>query len=671
MKAALTAEITIYGDIGEEVRAASVADQLRAMSGRDLRVRINSGGGSVFEGVAIYNALANHKGRVTVTIDGIAASIASYIAMAAERIEIAENAMVMIHDPFTLGGGNARDLRQSAERLDRVADAMLRGYAAKSQQSPEAVRQIMEAETWYTATEAVEAGFADEVTGALDVAAAVTENLLARAPAHIRAALDAQTRPAVPASTPTPKPAHIPNPNRSSTVTKETTNTRAAAGAPEDFRAAETRRRNDIRSRFSPFRDRADVRDLEARCIDDFDLTAEAAGERLLAKLGESVGPLGGGMPIANDTYASYGQFSVSGGGDPDGFRAAVVDGLLARNGITVDKPHAAARDFAGASIKDIAQASLTRAGRRADDFDAAGIIKAAQTTSDFPAILENVAEKALINGLESEGTATHRNTWTTEGSVGDFKRASRVALGDQPDLEYLPEGGEIKNGNVTEHGAEYVQLESYARIVSISRKALINDDLGALTRTPRAMGMAAARKESDIVYGLLANNPAMRDGEALFSAAHGNLAGSGSGITVESIGQARAAMRKQRSPGAGSFLNVAPTFLIVGADRETEANKLMTQLQADSTANAVPSWITALTLVVDPRIDEFTGGAWFIAGNPRSHDVFEVSYLNGRNTPLIEENEDFRTATMEWRVMFDFGATALDWRAIYMNPGA
>ena len=84
--------------------------------------------------------------------------------------------------PFAEGGGNARELRQSAERLERVAEAMVRGYAAKAGATADAVRQIMTAETWYTAAEAVEAGFADEVTGALDVAAAINSDMLARAP---------------------------------------------------------------------------------------------------------------------------------------------------------------------------------------------------------------------------------------------------------------------------------------------------------------------------------------------------------------------------------------------------------------------------------------------------------------------------------------------------------
>ena len=455
-------------------------------------------------------------------------------------------------------------------------------------------------------------------------------------------------------------------------MTDKTEDTQAAASRADDFRAAETRRRGEIRARFAPLRDYPGVRDLEAACIDDFDVSADAAAERLLRRLGQDAQPLGGGMHAHTDQPANYGDFSVSGGVDPDGFRAAVTDGLLLRNGIRVAKPHAAAQEFQGASIKDIAQACLSRAGRRADGFGAESLIKAAQTTSDFPALLENIAEKSLIVGLEAEGTATHRGTWTSEGSVVDFKKAGRVAMGDQPDLERVPEGGEIKDGSVTEHGAEHVRLETYARIVSISRQALINDDLGALTRTPRAMGMAAARKESDIVYGLLAQNPTMRDQNPLFSAAHGNLAATGSPITVDSIGEARAAMRKQRSPGeSGSFLNIAPTFLIVGADRETEANKIMADLAADSADNAVPAWIRSLSLVVDPRLDEMAGGAWFIASNPRAHDVMEVSYLNGRNSPAIEEDEHFSTAAMRWRVMFDFGATALDWRAIFMNPGA
>lgn len=160
----------VYGDIGGEVEAQPMVEQIKAMPDADLLVRINSGGGSVFEASAIFNALAAHRGMVRIIIDGLAASAASYIAMAGRRVEIAENALLMIHDPWVGGGGNSRDLRQSAELLDKLAVSMRRAYAGKSGKSDSEVAEIMAAETWFAADEAVAAGFADTVIGALDVA---------------------------------------------------------------------------------------------------------------------------------------------------------------------------------------------------------------------------------------------------------------------------------------------------------------------------------------------------------------------------------------------------------------------------------------------------------------------------------------------------------------------
>src|SRR5699024_10549222 len=133
------------------------------------------------------------------------------------------------------------------------------------------------------------------------------------------------------------------------------------------------------------------------------------------------------------------------------------------------------------------------------------------------------------------------------------------------------------------------------------------------------------------------------------------------------SLGEARAALRKQKSPDGG-FMNVAPAFLVCGADRETAALQLLSEIQAASADNAVPAWIKAMQLVVEPRLD--ASGAWFLTGNPAVDDIVEVSYLDGRNRPQIQQAEDFDTAALRWRVSFDFGAAALDWRAIFMNPG-
>jgi ATP-dependent Clp protease protease subunit len=160
-------EMFIYEEIGPAywgfVDAATVIAALEDIGDRRATVRLNSPGGSVDEGVAIYNALVRHSGGVDIAIDSLAASAASFIAMAGDNITIAKNARMMIHSPWTIALGNATDLRKTADVLDKYDESLVASYAERSGNSEDDVRALMAAETWYTATEAVEAGFADQV----------------------------------------------------------------------------------------------------------------------------------------------------------------------------------------------------------------------------------------------------------------------------------------------------------------------------------------------------------------------------------------------------------------------------------------------------------------------------------------------------------------------------
>lgn len=167
------AELSIYDEIGAYGVSAKafIADLGDLPDGTPLELRLNSPGGSVFDAVAIYNALQRHAGTVTVTIDGIAASAASYIAMAGDAVVMPENAFLMIHDPSGLVMGTAANMRAMAEALDKIAGSLIRGYAAKSGKSEEDIAALMAAETWFDAAEAVEAGFADRLAEPVRIAA--------------------------------------------------------------------------------------------------------------------------------------------------------------------------------------------------------------------------------------------------------------------------------------------------------------------------------------------------------------------------------------------------------------------------------------------------------------------------------------------------------------------
>jgi ATP-dependent Clp protease protease subunit len=167
------AEVAIYDEIGAYgVSAKGFLAELGALpEGMPVDLRLNSPGGSVFDAVAIHNALKRHEGTVTVWIDGIAASAASYIAMAGDEIVMPENAFLMIHDPAGLVMGTAEDMRAMAEALDKVKGSLVSGYAAKSGRTPEEVSALMAAETWFDAADAVAQGFADRLIEPVRIAA--------------------------------------------------------------------------------------------------------------------------------------------------------------------------------------------------------------------------------------------------------------------------------------------------------------------------------------------------------------------------------------------------------------------------------------------------------------------------------------------------------------------
>lgn len=167
------AEASIYDEIGAYgVSAKDFIAELGALpAATPIELRLNSPGGSVFDAVAIYNALKRHDGNVTVTIDGIAASAASYVAMAGDAVVMPENAFLMIHDPSGLAIGTAADMRAMAEALDKIGASLVRGYAAKSGKPGEEIAALMAAETWFDAAEALAAGFADRLAEPVRIAA--------------------------------------------------------------------------------------------------------------------------------------------------------------------------------------------------------------------------------------------------------------------------------------------------------------------------------------------------------------------------------------------------------------------------------------------------------------------------------------------------------------------
>lgn len=360
-----------------------------------------------------------------------------------------------------------------------------------------------------------------------------------------------------------------------------------------------------------------------------------------------------------------------------DSARAMVETALLHRHDPKTYKLDDGAREYRGMTLMEIGRDLLERRGIRSRGLsksEVAGAMLGLETrgglhsTSDFPLILANVANKTLRSAYEA-APQTFKG-FSRQTSNPDFKTIARTQLGDAPSLDKVNESGEFKRGTVGEAREQYA-LATYGKMVAVTRQTIINDDLGAFTRLPEMFGRAAADLESDTVWGILTGNLAMGDGVTLFHATHGNLAGAGAVISVPTLGDARAGMRKQKGLN-GRFINVMAKYLLVPAAIETTAEQFVTQTNIIYTKSSdYNPFANKLQVVAEPRLDAASAISWYLAADPAQIDTIEYAYLEGQEGVYLESRVGFDVDGVELKARLDFAAKAIDWRGFWKNPGA
>jgi phage major head subunit gpT-like protein len=651
--------------------------------------------------MAIYNALKRHAARIVVVIDGQACSIASLVAMAGDEVLMPANTLLMIHAPHTIAWGNANGMRQLAETLDKHAEAMATSYIAKTNK-PDEVRQLLAdgLDHWFTATEAVEFGFADRIADdvsaqadadAAAAAAALTSYICAisHAPAsvaaclrsHIQAAAQPHVFTSLAEATQRAVVAHIEDPSM-----KEKLNAiiRANAGgggtstpavptppAPQPTPAASitdvqaavaaerarVRERNDaINAALEPHLANAEIRALRDRELANCEGMSvgdiNAAALRILAA---------GATPIAG-----AGRAAVT-ADERDKLRGAMQQAITARaGGARTDGQN----EFRGHTLFEMARACADRAGVNTRGMDRIEIVGSAftHTTSDFPLLLGNTARAALLAGYE-EAPETFPD-FSRAITLTDFKETSAAGLGQFSDLDKIPEGGEYKYGTFGERGQK-IRLVKFGKLFSITREAVINDDLGAFTQVPRKMGRAAKRTLGNEVFKLITSNPVMSDGKTLFHAAHGNLL-TGAALTTATLSAMRAAMAKQKGAD-GSRINVPLKYVLVPVGLGDVARAILAaEFEVGGTAGSnTPNVMrNRFEVIEDPRLDDADPDGWYGVADPDLFDGLIVGYLDGRQEPYLEQKEGWSVDGVESKVRLEAGASVVVHIAFQKNPG-
>lgn len=398
-------------------------------------------------------------------------------------------------------------------------------------------------------------------------------------------------------------------------------------------------------------------------------MTPDKARTAIIAKLADGT-----------DKPTRAGTATVNSADGEARFRNEAATGMILRSGqVTADKfkPEevAASRNFQQSSLLRFAAMCLQRAGVDISAMSDFQIAQRAITTSgsDFPVVLENVMHKIL---LAQYGIVP--DTWRRfckVGSVSDFRVHNRYRPGSLTRLDEVKENGELKNKALVDATKESIQAKTFGNIININRQTIINDDLNYFSSLAADFGRAAARGIEQDVYALLALNsgagPTMTDGITLFHASHGNVI-TGAVPSVASFDAVKVALANQKDYAGNDYLDLSPSILLLNTSQSAAADAINDSLYDPDASNKLQkkntSYKTYKDIVATPRVG--TTNQYSFA-DPSIAAVLEVAFLNGIQTPYLERHDSFEQLGTHWRMYFDYGVGAIDWKGAVRNPGA
>jgi hypothetical protein len=323
---------------------------------------------------------------------------------------------------------------------------------------------------------------------------------------------------------------------------------------------------------------------------------------------------------------------------------------------------------------KDVAQVAMgnREASRRF------GIERTAyHTTGAFPNLLADVANKTLLAAYD-EAPYTW-SIWARQGaSSPDFKQINRSRFSESPDPEIVPERQPYPEKRMSDSKESYT-VEKYGAMFSVSWETVVNDDLDAISRVPAMHGNAMRRKQNKVVYSVLTANDVLSDNVALFNATHANVS-SGAGVpSVTTLNAGFLAMAKQTGLSSDAVLNLAPRYLIVPQAYAATAMELLNSTanpavggSAVGSSGVVNIYNMAggrqLTMVADANLDLNNPAIWYLAADPAQIDTVEISFLEGEESPVLEQEWDFDRDCYKYKIRQTFGAKAIDYRGLYRN---
>lgn len=340
-----------------------------------------------------------------------------------------------------------------------------------------------------------------------------------------------------------------------------------------------------------------------------------------------------------------------------------------------------AAHKYRGIGVQDFFRLAARAEGIDLPIFSGNGgeFIRAAFSTVSLPGILANVANKALLEGYNYVESAWRQVCKI--GSVSDFKQHTRYRLTDDMIFQKLGPDGEIKHGSVGEQSFTQ-QADTFARMFSLTRQMIINDDLSAFMELPKQLGMGAAEAIADALWTLLLSNPS-----TFYGTGNKNyISGADTALSYAALETGYAKFMKQTKPN-GRPLGLEPAILLVPTELRTTADRLFKSellipsiattgsaatVTGDANVFAGKFRVVSSTYLSNSSYTGYSTTAWYLLADPNILPTMEVAFLNGQETPTVEQADaDFNTLGIQFRGYLDFGVAMLDHRGGVKSKGA
>ncbi|WP_318438148.1 ClpP-like prohead protease/major capsid protein fusion protein [Photobacterium leiognathi] len=635
-------KVWIHGDIGSyDIEAMDLIKALQSVGTQDAEFRIQSYGGSVYEGLAMYNAIKAHKGKTIGVVDGLVASISSYFLMACDEIQMPENAKLMIHDPSIGAWGGENEIQSALTQLKNAKQTIADAYAERCGKSLEDVLQAMEKETWFTASQALEFGLIDTVIDAVDLSNCLKSvsaaDLQAKAFKHMPDDLLNQL--VYPPAT--PEPLII---QQSDPMPKPIDN-----DALQNALKNENQRQSTIRALCATHKVSDALRD---EMLNDLECSAEDCSLKILQYLGSI--SIHGQEPNEEQAPTTLINTHIH-VGNGNTIKDALQNALDARCGteeIEKDNPYRLK------TLLDMAEITIGKDAKYCSNKN--DLVARAFNSGDFADIITESVRTVMRD--EAQVRAPLWRELANTENLPNFKETDLILINDAPDLMAVSEDGEYKAATIKGSG-EKIQLASFGREIAFTRQAIINDEIALISKIPRKFMQSAYRLSDKLMFNAILSGK-MGDGESVFtlggSNKWGNFVKDIPGADYQALIMALHKAFATATTSEGDALDLRGEILLANPDHASFLEAVLNTASKPDSFN--PAYKKFPKVIETARLADINGA---IALTGKTFDSVVMGFLDGTQDPWLETGDGWSSDGAKFRITYDVTSKVLDRRGI------